>query len=372
MGFVLRRQFPATATLVLIFIKLTKTDDTCNAGSDKTDEGGSCGCSGNRQKSDIDEATVETIDDDNNVELPHLKYSQQTTFKKTFPRTNQMVPIKGGDFMMGTDVPVFKADGEGPPRRVTLPDYYLDVHEVSNDEFGLFVQQSGYLTEAEKFGNSFVPEYFLSKETLEKITQAVQGATWWLPVDKADWKHPEGPDSAIESRGDHPVVHVSWNDAVAYCQWAGKRLPTEAEHEMACRAGKQQRLFPWGNKWLPNLVNTWNGEFPGKNTGEDGWEGTAPVTAFPQSNLGTKNMIGNVWEWVSDWWKTDHSPESVSSPLGPKTGTDKVKKGGSFMCHKSYCYRYRCAARSQNTPDSSAHNLGFRCAADSLPDYLTP
>lgn len=268
---------------------------------------------------------------------------------------------------MGTDTPIFHADGEGPARRVTLPDYYLDVHEVSNNEFGLFVDQTSYVTEAEKFGNSFVPEYFLSKETLGKITQAVQGAQWWLPVDKADWKHPEGPDSDIDARGDHPVVHVSWNDAVAYCHWAGKRLPTEAETEMACRAGKKERLFPWGNKWLPDLVNTWNGVFPDTNTGEDGWVGTAPVTAYPESKLGTKNMIGNVWEWVSDWWKTDHSTEAVSSPFGPKTGTDKVKKGGSFMCHKSYCYRYRCAARSQNTPDSSAYNLGFRCAADTLP-----
>ena len=138
-------------------------------------------------------------------------------------------------------------------------------------------------------------------------------------MDGADWKHPEGPDSDISTRGDHPVVHVSWNDAVAFCKWAGKRLPTEAEWEMACRAGKEDRLFPWGNKWMPGgeyYANMWTGTFPEKNTEEDGYRGTNPVTEFPASKFGHRNMIGNVWEWTQDWW-TDEK-------------VDKVKKGGKL------------------------------------------
>lgn len=202
----------------------------------------------------------------------------------------------------------------------------------------------------------------------------VQGAPWWVPVDGADWRHPYGVDSSIDKIMDHPVLHVSWNDAVAYCKWMDKRLPTEAEWEYACRAEKVGRLFPWGNKVNPkdkHWMNIWHGEFPNTNTADDGYETTAPVTAFPEQNkYGLKNIIGNAWEWTSDWWETQHSTDPKDNPTGPLKGTDKVKKGGSFMCHKTYCYRYRCVARSQNTPDSSAVNLGFRCASDKLPKYL--
>lgn len=310
----------------------------CNADPGSSDT--SCGCSQSRDK----------------TAAPGHQYSKEANlgdFVHEFLRTNSMEKVDGGTFTMGTDQPVFTADREMPARQVTLPSFMLDVYEVSNNEFGLFVTETKYVTEAEKFGNSFVAEYFLSEDIKGKITQAVASAPWWLPVDGADWRHPEGPDSDIKTRGDHPVVHVSWNDAVAYCDWAGKRLPTESEWERACRAGKENRLFSWGNKWMPGdkfMANIWTGDFPETNTGEDGWKGTCPVTEFSPTKFGQKNMIGNVWEWTSDWW----TEEKV----------DKVKKGGSFMCHKSYCYRYRCAARSQNTPDSSAYNLGFRCAKD--------
>lgn len=173
---------------------------------------------------------------------------------------------------------------------------------------------------------------------------------------------------------DHPVVHVSWNDAVNYCAWSEKRLPTEAEWEYACRGKLNQRLFSWGNKLNPHnehWINIWQGEFPDKNTADDGYVGTAPVISFPNNSFGLKNILGNVWEWTADWWDIHHSSESAKNPKGPSSGTNRVKKGGSYLCHKSYCYRYRCAARSQNTPDSSAGNLGFRCAADALPKYLT-
>ena len=227
---------------------------------------------------------------------------------------------------------------------------------------------TGHKTEAQTFGDSFVMDKYLSEETLSQIDKAVKAAPWWLPVKGADWQHPEGPDSNIDHRSDHPVLHVSWNDAVAFCKWAGgKRLPTEAEWEYACRAGKEDRLFPWGNKWKPNdqvRANIWTGTFPTENDEEgDGYAITAPVDEFPPNAFGLYNMVGNVWEWTSDWWTIRHNALIIHrDPSGPEAGQDKVKKGGSFMCHKDYCYRYRCAARSQNTPDSSAHNLGFRCA----------
>ncbi|KAM6176925.1 formylglycine-generating enzyme [Erethizon dorsatum] len=282
----------------------------------------------------------------------------------------KMVLIPAGVFTMGTDDPQIKQDGEAPARRVAIDAFYMDAYEVSNAEFEKFVNSTGYLTEAEKFGDSFVFEGMLSEQVKTDIQQAVAAAPWWLPVKGANWRHPEGPDSTIQHRPDHPVLHVSWNDAVAYCTWAGKRLPTEAEWEYSCRGGLQNRLFPWGNKLQPkdqHYANLWQGEFPVTNTGEDGFQGTAPVDAFPPNGYGLYNIVGNVWEWTSDWWTIYHSVEDTLNPKGPPSGKDRVKKGGSYMCHKSYCYRYRCAARSQNTPDSSASNLGFRCAANRLP-----
>ncbi|KAM9075675.1 formylglycine-generating enzyme isoform 1-T1 [Megaptera novaeangliae] len=290
--------------------------------------------------------------------------------ERPFPPT-KMVPIPAGVFTMGTDDPQIKQDGEAPARRVALDAFYMDAYEVSNAEFEKFVNSTGYLTEAEKFGDSFVFEGMLSEQVKSDIQQAVAAAPWWLPVKGANWRHPEGPDSTVLHRPDHPVLHVSWNDAVAYCTWAGKRLPTEAEWEYSCRGGLQNRLFPWGNKLQPkgqHYANIWQGEFPVTNTGEDGFRGTAPVDAFPPNGYGLYNIVGNAWEWTSDWWTIHHSvEETIINPKGPPSGKDRVKKGGSYMCHKSYCYRYRCAARSQNTPDSSASNLGFRCAADHLP-----
>ncbi|KAK6621713.1 Formylglycine-proteinrating enzyme [Polyplax serrata] len=326
------------------------------------------------------ELTVEESEE--NVEPnPSAKYSAESNGDNTssdgavssLPRTNQMVYLKGGKFEMGTDKPIFAADGEGPKRTVSIKPFYLDKHEVSNGEFEIFVKDTGYKTEVEGFGDSFVFENLLSDAVKDTVTQAVARAPWWLPVKGADWRHPEGPDSTITEKMDHPVIHVSWNDAKAYCDWAQKRLPSEAEWEYACRSGKKDRLFPWGNNFHPkgeHRANIWQGVFPGHDEGLDGYVGTAPVTAFEETEFGLKNMIGNVWEWTSDFWETKHSTEPVENPTGPPSGTDKVKKGGSFLCHKSYCYRYRCAARSQNTPDSSASNLGFRCAADKLPEYL--
>lgn len=278
-----------------------------------------------------------------------------------------MMRIPGGEFLMGTDNPGIPADGEGPQRLVQVDSFFMDIHEVTNRQFQSFVEARDYITQAESFGDSFVFEGYLSKSVKDKITQAVAAAPWWLPVKGANWRHPEGPGSTYADRLDHPVLHVSWEDADAYCSWANKRLPTEAEWEYACRGGLKDRLYPWGNKLNPkgeHYANLWQGEFPNHNTGEDGYIKTSPVMSFPANGFGVYDMVGNVWEWTSDWWNVIHTTERQQNPMGPSSGTEKVKKGGSYMCHESYCYRYRCAARSQNTPDSSTSNLGFRCASN--------
>jgi len=344
--------------------------EECKENKCSVESKSSCGCKTNRLPGSKSESESPPEDAEKQTFLANLDLDG-------YERTNQMALINGATFVMGSDLPILLQDGEAPARRVQMSSFFMDVYEVSNAEFARFAIETGFKTEAEKFGDSFVMDYYLSNETLSTVTQAVKDAPWWVPVKGANWKSPEGPDSDLSSRLDHPVVHVSWNDAAAFCEWAGKRLPTEAEWEHACRSGKEDRHFPWGNKWMPNnqyYGNIWTGDFPANNDGDDGYPGTAPVKAFPASTVtGLHNMVGNVWEWTADWWTIRHNALMLhKDPKGPEKGKDKVKKGGSFMCHKSYCYRYRCGARSQNTPDSSAHNLGFRCAADAdkLPEYL--
>uniref|UniRef100_A0A8D0DX06 Sulfatase modifying factor 1 n=1 Tax=Salvator merianae TaxID=96440 RepID=A0A8D0DX06_SALMN len=320
----------------------------CSADSNGEGKQAACGCNTNRASSKATAARKYSLEA--NVFKQQNRGLESVQSKDT---GRQMVPIPAGVFTMGTDKPAIQQDGEWPPRKVHINHFFMDRYEVSNGEFAKFVNATGYLTEAERFGDSFVFEGMLSEQVKAGIHQAVADAPWWLPVKGANWRHPDGPDSDISERMDHPVLHVSWNDAVAFCSWAGKRLPTEAEWEYSCRGGLENRLFPWGNKLHPSgqhYANIWQGEFPISNTGEDGYKGTAPVTAFPPNGYGLYNIVGNAWEWTSDWWNVRHSAVETSNP--------------------SYCYRYRCAARSQNTPDSSASNLGFRCAADTLPDYL--
>ena len=283
--------------------------------------------------------------------------------------TEDMVYLEGGEFLMGTeDNEGFPADGEGPVRKVRLKPFWIDKHCVTNEEFARFVRETGYVTEAERFGWSFVFHLLVPERIARTVDRAALATPWWWPVKGASWKHPEGPYTGIRHRMDHPVVHVSWNDAVAYCRWAGKRLPTEAEWEFAARGGLVQRKFPWGDELTPNgehMCNVWQGRFPDVNTAEDGYVGTAPVHAFKPNGFGLYNVAGNVWEWCSDWFSPDyHVAGPRVDPTGPPEGTAKVMRGGSYLCHKSYCNRYRVAARTSNTPDSSTGNMGFRCAAD--------
>jgi len=270
---------------------------------------------------------------------------------------------------MGTDSGEgFPADGEGPVRKVFVDTFWIDVAPVTNDEFARFVGESGYVTEAEQYGWSFVFGGHIPEDRFaELVEDTVAGAPWWCKVSGAMWSAPEGPGSDVVGREEHPVVHVSWNDGMAYCAWAGKRLPTEAEWEYAARGGLEQKLFPWGDELTPggeHRCNIWQGVFPYVDTAEDGYTGTCPVGAFPANGFGLRSVAGNVWEWCADWFGTDHGTGDLNNPRGPGDGVARVMKGGSFLCHASYCNRYRVAARSSNTPDSSTGNLGFRCVRE--------
>ncbi|WP_088012036.1 formylglycine-generating enzyme family protein [Gottfriedia acidiceleris] len=298
------------------------------------------------------------------------QYSRQSVVKSDHKISDEnSIYIPGGEFLMGTDDPEgYKADGEGPIRKIKVNPFYIDACAITNSQFEEFISDTGYKTEAEIYGWSFVFHLLLSSETRLKVKQLVQQTPWWLVVDGANWKHPEGPDSTIDNRYDHPVVHVSWNDASAYCNWAGKRLPTEAEWEYAARGGLEQKKYAWGDELLPNnhhFANIWQGEFPNNNQVLDGYKGTAPAKSFPPNNYGLYNVSGNVWEWCSDWFSaTYHINDTRDNPKGIPYGTSKVIRGGSYLCNESYCNRYRVAARSSNTPDSSTGNMGFRCAKD--------
>ncbi|NBD22979.1 formylglycine-generating enzyme family protein [Paenibacillus glycinis] len=283
-----------------------------------------------------------------------------------------MIRLEGGSFLMGTDDREgFPADGEGPVRPVKLDPFYIAPHAVTNAEFAEFVRDTGYVTEAEAFGWSYVFHLFVAEKAAGDVRGTVQRAPWWRAVEGAGWRCPEGRGSAIGDRMHHPVVHVSWNDAQAFCRWAGKRLPSEAEWEYAARGGLVRKRYPWGDLLKPDgehRCNIWQGKFPAKNNASDGYEGTAPVDAYAPNGYGLYNMVGNVWEWCSDWFSPS-SPlnDPPANPQGPRTGAARSTRGGSYLCHASYCNRYRVAARSSNSPDSSAGNLGFRVAAGEVP-----
>lgn len=277
-----------------------------------------------------------------------------------------MVRLDGGRFWMGTSSPEgFPADGEGPVREVLVDSLYMDERPVSNEQFREFVRATGYRTESERFGWSFV---FYKHVPQEKVEDCVFGVEWWCKVSGADWAHPEGPDTSIDSRLDLPALHISWNDAFGYAQWAGKRLPTEAEWEYAARGGLEQKVYPWGDELTPggrHLCNIWQGDFPNTDTGEDGFTTVAPPDAFPPNGYGLYGITGNAWEWCSDWFDAAyHITTTPTNPVGPPQGSAKVMKGGSYLCHRSYCNRYRVAARTSNTPDSATTNISFRLVRD--------
>jgi formylglycine-generating enzyme required for sulfatase activity len=284
--------------------------------------------------------------------------------------TEGMVRLDGGPFLMGAeDSEIWAADGEGPVREIILAPFWIDRTAVTNDQFAAFVDATGYVTEAERFGWSFVFHNQIPKAHRKHVQLvSVQGTSWWARLDKADWRKPGGPGTNLRKIGDHPVVHVSWNDAVAFAEWTGKRLPTEAEWEYASRGGLEQKIYPWGDELKPDgkhRCNIWQGRFPHEDSGEDGHTGTAPAKSFRANGFGLYHCVGNAWEWIADWFSpTWHLSAGQENPRGPESGTGRVIRGGSFLCHRSYCNRYRNSARTQNTPDSSTCHTGFRCAMD--------
>lgn len=265
-------------------------------------------------------------------------------------REQDLIALPGGEFTMGDDSGEgFPADGEGPARRVRVGPFRIGATTVTNAQFNEFVRATGHVTQAEHLGSSFVFYLQLAPQLRAQVRSYPQGLPWWVEVPGACWQRPHGPGSSIANRMGHPVVHVAWHDAQAYCEWAGARLPSEAEWEYAARGGLEGCRYAWGDT-MPEEppCNIWRGEFP--NRPAPGWQpDTLPVRSFAPNGFGLYQVAGNVWEWCSDVFATGDTRRSM--------------RGGSFLCHDSYCNRYRVAARSANTPDSSASNIGFRVAA---------
>ena len=277
----------------------------------------------------------------------------------------EQVHIPGGPLAMGDHHGDGKTeDGETPVHTVQVSPFVIDATCVTNDDFAAFAAATGYRTESERFGLSAVFHLAVHARRSDVLGRSGE-APWWLGVRGADWAHPGGLLSDVDGLGDHPVVHVSWNDALAYCEWTGRRLPTEAEWELAARGGLVGARYPWGDELGPEWeCNIWQGDFPHQNTGEDGYLTTAPVRTYRPNGHGLWQVVGNVWEWCADRYDAGYYAVSATTdPRGPDSGAERVLRGGSYLCHDSYCNRYRVAARSGNTPDSAMGNAGFRTVA---------
>lgn len=290
-----------------------------------------------------------------------------------------MVWVPGGTFWMGGDDS--SMTDARPVHEVRVAGFWMDRTEVTNRQFARFVDATGYVTLAERkpeaadvpgapremlVAGSIIFSPPSGKVSLENPL------SWWRYVPGANWRHPEGPDSSINGRDDHPAVHIAWDDAAAYARWAGKRLPTEAEWEYAARGGKGRTRFVWGEELRPGgkwQANIWQGHFPDQNTGDDGHARTAPVASFPPNALGLCDMAGNVWEWCSDWYRPEYQIQPRDNPTGPTSSFDpnepgvpkRVQRGGSFLCTDQYCTRYLPGARGKGDPKSAASHVGFRC-----------
>lgn len=278
-----------------------------------------------------------------------------------------VVKVPGGTALVGTNAPFLPMDGEGPLRKRRAKALYWERGTVTNAAFARFVEETAYVTEAERFGWSFV--FHLHLDVPVNTTVGIDGQEWWRRVDGASWRYPNGPGSA-PALPDHPVVQVSWNDATAYAKWAGGRLPSEAEWEHAARGGLGDVRYPWGDDDPHDdgnfFCNIWQGRFPIHNTAADGYEATAPAISFLPNDYGLYNMVGNVWQWTADPFKL-RSVKKTARQANTNMAGRKLLKGGSYLCHRSYCFRYRIAARTGNTPDSASTHTGFRIVYDVRP-----
>jgi sulfatase modifying factor 1 len=279
--------------------------------------------------------------------------------------TTGMLRLDGGPFLMGSESrEAIPGDGEGPVKRVTLSPFWISATAVSVLQFREFAEATGYVTEAERFGWSFVLRGHVPPK---QCGPAVQTTPWWVRVEGACFRLPEGPYNE-PAREECPTVQISWNDAQAYCAWAGVRLPTEAEWEYAARGGLELQNYPWGDQLTPGGVhrcNVWQGDFPNLDLALDGYSRPAPVRSFEPNGFGLFNMTGNVWEWCWDYFDTESRQLGTSrDPAGAPEGDTRVMKGGSYLCHHSYCFRYRCSARTSNASESATGNIGFRVARD--------
>lgn len=311
------------------------------------------------------------------------------------PAPDGMVWIPGGEFSMGAREPFDMRDTVGmqatadsrPVHRVAVDGFWMDSTEVTNEQFAEFVAATGYVTVAERTPR---PEDFPGAPPENLVSGSVvftppanpvplrDHFQWWAYVNGASWRHPLGPDSSIEGKERFPVVHIAWQDALAYAQWAGKRLPTEAEWEFAARGGLTGQLYPWGNDFTAGerwMANSHQGHFPDRDSGADAFGGIAPVAQFPANGYGLHDVGGNVWEWVSDWYRPDYYAQLAAdaviarNPLGPDAAWDpgepgvqkRVHRGGSFLCTDEYCSRYMVGARGKGEVDTGTNHLGFRC-----------
>lgn len=276
----------------------------------------------------------------------------------------ETVPVPGGRVRVGTDRPLHEGDGEGPLRRQAVRPFRIGVTTVTNSQFARFVAATGFVTEAECFGWSYV---FYSEVVGVPETAGVVGVEWWRRVDGACWSAPFGPASDLSGRAEYPVVHVSWNDAAAFAAWAGGRLPTEAEWEHAARGGLTDPVYPWGDRPPDDIgfmpCNIWQGAFPYHDLGHDGHRGLAPARCFAPNGYGLFAMAGNCWEWSADPFRIRSMRRAARLAAADGAGR-RLLKGGSYLCHASYCHRYRIAARMGNTPDSTTGHTGFRVAFD--------
>ena len=306
------------------------------------------------------------------------------------PAPEGMVWVPGGTFWMGCDHE--EMSDARPWHLVSVDGFWMDRTEVTNEAFARFVRATGYVTIAERRPDpkdfpeapleSLVPGavVFTPPRHAVRLDDHYQ---WWSYVKGASWRHPEGPASDLRGRDQHPVVEVAWPDAVAYANWAGKRLPTEAEWELAARGGQDRKVYGWGDEMKPGgrwMANIWQGRFPDENRAEDGYRGTAPVASFPAEGYGLYDMAGNVWEWCSDWYRPDYYRTLAAggiarNPTGPPDTFDpqepgvkkRVNRGGSFLCSDQYCSRYVLGSRGKGEPDTGTSNLGFRCVRGPTP-----